>query len=303
MCGWRTSLRRSACPRRCAIQICVYFTLLYGGSPSSAVQLAVSTQCRLQKLSFYMRHCTTGILYIVIKRQFFYIYISYRFRNKARYWSKTWIFHTPLHLTCHFAPIAKNILHRFMHKWSWRSWMTFHIRLHLQIRATSSSSSSGGMPFYLELSPRLSAIYIGLAHIATQNEGRILSVSVASHVSTHLLIRLSADLYYHHHSHHPSLHHSFTLGSKPTFSTNPFHLRFILPTGLPSWQRDWTGPIMLIVLFLVSHFNFLFVPCSGLSWLSVRFLLHVKYTLSYRIVSYRCCTGGHPVRLREAKSA
>jgi len=28
----------------------------------------------------------------------------------------------------------------------------------------------------------------------------------------------------------------------------------------------------------------LFVPCGGLSWLPVRFLLHVKYTLSYRIV-------------------
>ena len=42
---------------------------------------------------------------------------------------------------------------------------------------------------------------------------------------------------------------------------------------------------MLIVLFLVSHFNFLFVPCGGLNWLPVSFLLHVKYTLSYRIVS------------------
>jgi len=37
---------------------------------------------------------------------------------------------------------------------------------------------------------------------------RILSVSLASHVSTHLLIHLSARLYYHHHSHHPSLFHS-----------------------------------------------------------------------------------------------
>jgi len=44
---------------------------------------------------------------------------------------------------------------------------------------------------------------------------------------------------------------------------------------------------MLIVLFLVSHFNFLFVPCGRLSWLPVSFLLHVKYTLSYCIVSYR----------------
>jgi len=44
---------------------------------------------------------------------------------------------------------------------------------------------------------------------------------------------------------------------------------------------------MLIVLFLVSHCNFLFVPCGGLSWLPVSFLLYVKYTLSYRIVSIR----------------
>ena len=39
-----------------------------------------------------------------------------------------------------------------------------------------------------------------------------------------------------------------------------------------------------IILFLVLHFNFLFVPCGRLSWLPVSFLLHVKYTLSYRIV-------------------
>jgi len=52
-------------------------------------------------------------------------------------------------------------------------------------------------------------------------------------------------------------------------------------TGLPSWQRDWTGPIMLIVLFLVSHFNFLFVSCGRLP---VSFLLHFKYTLSYRTI-------------------
>jgi len=41
---------------------------------------------------------------------------------------------------------------------------------------------------------------------------------------------------------------------------------------------------MLIVFFLVSHFNFLFVLCGGLSWLPVSFLLHVKYALSYRIL-------------------
>jgi len=43
---------------------------------------------------------------------------------------------------------------------------------------------------------------------------------------------------------------------------------------------------MLIILFLVSHSNFLFVPCGRLRWLPVSFLLHVKYPLSYRIVSY-----------------
>ena len=37
-----------------------------------------------------------------------------------------------------------------------------------------------------------------------------------------------------------------------------------MTTGL-----DRTGIIMLIVLFLVSHFNFLFVLCGGLSWLPV----------------------------------
>jgi len=43
---------------------------------------------------------------------------------------------------------------------------------------------------------------------------------------------------------------------------------------------------MLTILFFVLHFNFLFILCDRLSWLPVSFLLHVKYTLSYRIVSY-----------------
>jgi len=67
-----------------------------------------------------------------------------------------------------------------------------------------------------------------------------------------------------------------------------------LPSGGDHWheqRRDlaaifYTGPITLIILFLVLHFNFLFVPCGRLSWLPISFLLHVKYTLSYRIVSY-----------------
>jgi len=40
--------------------------------------------------------------------------------------------------------------------------------------------------------------------------------------------------------------------------------------------------------FIFSFFYiFLFVQCGGLSWLHVSFLRHVKYTLSYRIVSYK----------------
>jgi len=61
-------------------------------------------------------------------------------------------------------------------------------------------------------------------------------------VSIHLLIHLSTRLCYHPHTHHPSLFHSFTPGSKPTFSTNPYHLnRLLLPIGLP-FPDNGTGP-------------------------------------------------------------
>ena len=49
------------------------------------------------------------------------------------------------------------------------------------------------------------------------------------------------------HSRHPSLLLSFTPGSKPTFSTNPSHRRFLLPTGLP--HDNGTGPDLLRSLF------------------------------------------------------
>ena len=44
---------------------------------------------------------------------------------------------------------------------------------------------------------------------------------------------LSTHLSHHPRSHHPLLLQSFTPGSKPTFTTNPSHLRLLLPTGLP----------------------------------------------------------------------
>ena len=42
-------------------------------------------------------------------------------------------------------------------------------------------------------------------------------------ISIQLLIHFSTHLWHHPHSRHPSLLHSFTPGSKPIFSTNPFH--------------------------------------------------------------------------------
>ena len=109
------------------------------------------------------------------------------------------------------------------------------------------------------------------------------SVSLASHVSTHLLIHLLARLR-HPHSHHPSRLHFFTPGSKPTFSTNPSHLILILP-----WTAfATTGPYRTYhaFRFIFSSFFYIFF-CFPVWWtklLHVSFLLHAKYTLSYRIV-------------------
>jgi len=89
------------------------------------------------------------------------------------------------------------------------------------------------------------------------------------------------------------IHHSFSLSLQA--QNLPFQqilptLDFFLPTGLP--HDNGTGPDLLcssFFLFLVSHSNFLFVPCGRLSWLPVCFLLHVKYPtiVSYRIVCTR----------------
>ena len=93
----------------------------------------------------------------------------------------------------------------------------------------------------------------------------------------------------------PSLSSSPQLSSSITTSLQAQNLPFqqILPTldFFTYWTAfviwDWTGPITLISLFLVSHFNFLFIPCGGLSWLPVSFLLYDKIrTIVYRIISY-----------------
>jgi len=94
-------------------------------------------------------------------------------------------------------------------------------------------------------------------------------MGLASHVLTHLLIHLSAHLCHHHYCHHPLLLHSFTPGSKLTYSTILFHLNTCTP-GLPSRSWFWTGLFMLLDLFLVRFsLIFLFVPCDRLSCLHV----------------------------------
>ena len=106
------------------------------------------------------------------------------------------------------------------------------------------SSTRSSLVVTLSRPPTISSLKSQIAHSdmhypVSGINSLIHSVSLASHVPTHLLIYLSAHLYYHHHSHHPSLLHSFTPGSKPTFSTNPSHLRFLLPTCL---RNNGTGP-------------------------------------------------------------
>jgi len=93
---------------------------------------------------------------------------------------------------------------------------------------------------------------------------------------------------------------SSPLSSSITRSLQAQNLPFqqTLPTfysGPPSRSRDRTGLIMLLELFLFRFYSIiLFVRCGGLSWLQGSFLLHVKYIISYRIVSYRivvsCCS-------------
>ena len=81
---------------------------------------------------------------------------------------------------------------------------------------------------------------LDMHHLVFGINFQIHSVSLTILVRIHLLIHFSTHLCHHPHSRHPSPLHSFTPGSKPTFSTNPFHRRFLLPTGLP--HDNGTGP-------------------------------------------------------------
>ena len=109
--------------------------------------------------------------------------------------------------------------------------------------------------------------------------------SLVSHVSTDFLIHLSAHLCHHCHSHHPSLIHSFTPGSKPTFSTNLPTLILLLP-----WTAfTITGPDRTYHAsrFIFSSFFFLNFSVCSVWWtkLATRQLFTARQiTVSYRIV-------------------
>jgi len=118
---------------------------------------------------------------------------------------------------------------------------------------------------------------------------QIHSVSLTILVSIHLFIHFST-----HVSHHPTLviHHSFSLSLQA--QNLPFQQ--ILPTVDFFYLLDCLTITGLDLTYYAHYFIFsfkfyflLFIPCGRLSWLSVSFLLHVKYPLSYRIVLWRHC--------------
>jgi len=80
------------------------------------------------------------------------------------------------------------------------------------------------------------------------------------------------------------IHHSFTPGSNLPFSTNPSHLILLTWTAftITGPDRTYRTSRFIFSLFFFSLI-FLFVPCGGPSLLHVSFLLHYKYTVSYRI--------------------
>jgi len=80
------------------------------------------------------------------------------------------------------------------------------------------------------------------------------------------------------------IHHSFTLSLQaqnlPFQQILPTLDIFYLPDCLHDIGTGLDGPIMLVVLFLVSHFNFLFVPCGRLSCLPPAF--YCTFNAHYR---------------------
>jgi len=79
-----------------------------------------------------------------------------------------------------------------------------------------------------------------------------------------------------------SLFHSRLKASKPTFSTNPSHLKIYFFTDwVPSWSWDWIGVITLISLFFSLFFFLFYIVCSV--WLLTARWIHSIIIVSYRI--------------------
>ena len=81
------------------------------------------------------------------------------------------------------------------------------------------------------------------------------------------------------------IHHSFTPGSKPTFSTNPSHLRLLLPTGLPSWQCD--RPDLSCSSFYFLFHILIFCLFRAVDEAGYPSTFYCTLNTHYRIVSYR----------------
>jgi len=79
-----------------------------------------------------------------------------------------------------------------------------------------------------------------LDNITPSLESTFRFIPSASPVTSRLTSSFNCHLCHHPHSHHPSLLHSFTRGSKPTFSTNPSHLN--TPSTLDCLHDHETGP-------------------------------------------------------------
>jgi len=89
-------------------------------------------------------------------------------------------------------------------------------------------------------------------------------VNLVSPVSIHLLVHLST---------HFLLSCPLSASFTPSLSLQAQNLPF-----------QQILPILTLLKFIFSFsFYILFISCGRLSWLSVSFLLHVKYTVSYRI--------------------
>ena len=126
---------------------------------------------------------------------------------------------------------------------------------------------------------------------------QIHSVSLTILVSIHLLIHLSTHLCHHPHSRHPPLRHSFTTGSKPTFSTNPSHRRFIFFYLLDCLTITGLDRTYHAQHFVFS-FTFYFFVCS-VWWtkLATPPAFYCTLNTHYRIVSYHHHHHHHHMRL------